>query len=188
VARNQWLPRLDASARLAALGADPTLGGAFNQAWHTRHDQYIVGLTGEIPLGGNQSGLARIRQASLTRLQTMISQQRVKVMVTEDVYNAADQVEFNFQLILEARQATVAAARAYAGELRQFERGLRTSTDVLIALTNVADAQTVEINAIVQYQIAKVNLAVATGTMLGYSRVNWPTRPEDVRLPKAPPH
>jgi hypothetical protein len=52
-----------------------------------------------------------------------------------------------------------------------FERGQRTSTDVLIAAGLIADAQFAEIDALTQYQNAKVDLAVATGTMLGYGRV-----------------
>jgi outer membrane protein TolC len=82
-------------------------------------------------------------------------------------------VELNWLRILAARQTTIAAAKAYQAEVRLFERGQRTSTDVLIAAGLIADAQLAEIDALAQYQNGKVDLAVATGTMLGYGRVAW---------------
>jgi hypothetical protein len=51
--------------------------------------------------------------------------------------------------------------------------GRSTSTDVLDADTNLADARLTEIQAVVEYQIAQIDLAVATGTLLGQARVDW---------------
>jgi len=53
------------------------------------------------------------------------------------------------------------------------EAGRQTVTDVLVALTNLGDARTQEVQAIVDYQIAKVDLAIAAGAMLGYGQVDW---------------
>ena len=64
-------------------------------------------------------------------------------------------------------------------EQRQFNQGLRTSTDVLDAQTRLANAQSSEVQAIAEYQIAQVDIAQATGTVLGASRVAW--------APPAPP-
>ena len=58
-------------------------------------------------------------------------------------------------------------------ETRQFDLGLRTSTDVLDAQTRLADARLSEIAAVTEYQIAQVDIAFATGTVLGASRVVW---------------
>jgi outer membrane protein TolC len=57
--------------------------------------------------------------------------------------------------------------------VRQFEVGLRTSTDVLDAQTNFANAQSAEITALVNYEISLVDLAYATGTLLGADKVQW---------------
>jgi hypothetical protein len=50
---------------------------------------------------------------------------------------------------------------------------------VLDAATRLAEAQLQEINAITDYQISQVDLAFATGTLLGQSRVDLtiPDRP-----------
>ena len=51
--------------------------------------------------------------------------------------------------------------------------GLGTSTDVRDAQTELAEAQRVEILALAEYQMAIVDLAYATGTLLGAAKVQW---------------
>ena len=54
-----------------------------------------------------------------------------------------------------------------------------TSTDVLEAQANFADAQSAEIQALAEYQISLVDLAYATGILLGSAKVRWePIVPE----------
>ena len=65
-------------------------------------------------------------------------------------------------------------------EQRQFDVGRSTTTDVLDADANLANARLTEIRAIVEYQIAQIDLAVATGTLLGQSKVDW--EPSDPRV------
>jgi outer membrane protein len=72
---------------------------------------------------------------------------------------------------LASRQNAILAGRRYKAETRQFELGLGTSTDVLDAQTAFADAQSAEISALAEYQIALVDLAYATGTLLGAAKV-----------------
>ncbi|HMO26535.1 MAG TPA: TolC family protein, partial [Tepidisphaeraceae bacterium] len=55
-------------------------------------------------------------------------------------------------------------------------QGLRTSTDVLDAQTRLADARSSEIGALADYQIAQVDLAYATGTLLGAAAIEWSPR------------
>ena len=65
------------------------------------------------------------------------------------------------------------AARTAIGEERQFEVGIRTSTDVLEAQSRLADAQSREVQSLAAYQIALVDIAFATGTLLGQSKVEF---------------
>ena len=44
-------------------------------------------------------------------------------------------------------------------------------TEVLETLTKLGEAQVKEVKAIADYQVALVDLSYATGTLLGYSRV-----------------
>jgi outer membrane protein len=55
----------------------------------------------------------------------------------------------------------------------QFEQGVRTSTEVIDQQTRLANAKLSEVSAVTDYQIAQVDIAFATGTVLGASRVSW---------------
>jgi len=57
--------------------------------------------------------------------------------------------------------------------VRQFNVGERTSTDVLDAATRLGDAQSREVIALAEYEISQVDIAFATGTLLGMERVRW---------------
>lgn len=55
-----------------------------------------------------------------------------------------------------------------------------TSNEVLNAHTNLAEAQRNEISALADYRISLVDLAYATGTLLGAAKVEWvPFVPEE---------
>jgi len=131
-----------------------------------------LGLRLQVPIG-NQSALSRLRQAMLRRLQTLATRDQRDLQIRQEVFNAVDQLEATWQRILAARQRVVLAARVVEAEQRQFNQGLRTSTDVLDAQTRLANAQSSEVQAVAEYQIAQVDIAQATGTVLGASRVTW---------------
>ncbi len=61
----------------------------------------------------------------------------------------------------------------YDAELKQFNEGLRTMTEVLETLTRLGEAQIKEVRAISDYQIALVDMAYATGTLMGYSKLTF---------------
>ena len=131
-----------------------------------------------MPLG-NEAAKSRLRQAFYQRRQRLVTQENRKALIELEVLNAIDQLEANWQRILATRQNSILSGRLFEAERRQFELGLRTSTDVLDAQTKFANAQSSEIRALAEYQIAEVDLAYATGTLLGAAKVRWePIVPE----------
>ena len=107
------------------------------------------------------------------RTQRLASQDNKKAQIEYEVLTQIDQLEANWQRIMASRQTTILKDQQYQAEKRQFELGLVTSTEVLEAQTDLADAQRIEILALTDYQIALVNLAYVTGTLLGASKVQW---------------
>ncbi len=87
------------------------------------------------------------------------------------MHEAVNELRQNWRRILAAAQGVTAAYGEYEVEQSQFQLGKRTSTEVLFAAGNLADAQLRKIRAFVEYEIAKVNLARTTGTLLGYGRI-----------------
>jgi outer membrane protein TolC len=175
-ARNGTLPALSLQYRYGLSGLGPEYPTAFSQVADKRFETHNASLHLEIPIG-NEPARARLRSAILTRLQSLATKQQQVTQITEDVYNAVDTINAAWQSILAAQKRTILNARLLDVEIRSFNQGLRTSTEVLDAQTKLADAQSAEIAAITAYQIAQVDLAFATGTVLGESRIDWAPMP-----------
>ena len=175
--RNGALPllALDYSYNINGLGSSGS--NSYDLMLQSRFVDHQVGLSLQVPLG-NQQARSRLRAAILRRRQDILTQQHRELTIKQDVLNAADQLEANWQRLLAGRRSTVLAGRTLEAEQRQFEQGLRTSTDVLDAQARFADAQLAEIRALAEYQIAQVDLAFATGTLIQAARVNWQSSAE----------
>ncbi len=177
-ARNQALPL----ATLSYTYNIPAFGATQDEDLDMLFDHDFYGHTGRlqmvIPLG-NEAAKSRLRQYIYTRRQRLATRANRENIIRQEVLNAVDQVEANWQQILAARQTAILNGRLYEAERRQFEQGLRTSTDVLDAQIRFANAQSSEIAALANYQISLVDVAVATGTLLGSDKIRWePIIPE----------
>ncbi|MHC4689447.1 MAG: TolC family protein [Planctomycetota bacterium] len=147
--KNQALPLVTMDYTYNVNGLGETRSDSYDLLTDHKFQDHMIGLQLLVPLG-NKAAKSRVM-----------------------VLNAIDQLEANWQRILAARQNVLLQERLFKAEQRQFELGLRTSTDVLDAQTKFAEAQSSEILALGQYQISQVDLAFATGTLLGAAKVQW---------------
>jgi outer membrane protein TolC len=136
-------------------------------------ENWTAGLTAEIPLG-NAAARSRVRRAILERVQRLATRDLRRMAIQQEVFDAVDPLDQNRERILAARNEVVLAGRTYEAERRQFELGRRTSTDVLDAADRLAQAQSREVQALGEYEIAQVDIAFATGALLGHGRVILP--------------
>ena len=171
-AHNQTLPLVTMDYRYNINGLGATRNDSFDLLYDKRFEDHRLGLQLVMPLG-NEAAKSRLYQAFYQRRQRLATRRNREALIELEVLNATDQLEANWQRILASRQNTILANRLFEAEKRQFELGLRTSTDVLDAQTNFADAQSAEILALAEYQIALVDLGYATGTLLGAAKVQW---------------
>ncbi len=170
LARNQELPLFMLDYGYSLQGQGDSFGDAYAQLGNA--DQFNVGLSAEISLG-NDAAKAAVSQAILTRVQRLATKDARRQGIEQEIYDAVDTIEQSWQAILAARLETVLAARTLQAEERQFDVGLRTSTDVLDAVAALADAQSREVRALAAYEIALVDAAFATGTVLGSAKIRW---------------
>ncbi|MBN1392572.1 MAG: TolC family protein [Sedimentisphaerales bacterium] len=180
--KNQALPlvTMDYTYRLNGLGA--VRSDAYDMMSDMDFRDHVAGLRVVIPLG-NESAKSRLAQAFYQRQQRLVSKENRRTLIEKEVLAAADQIETNWQSILASRQNAILAGRLYEAEKRQFEVGIRTSTDVLDAQAKFANAQSAEIRALTEYQIAQIDLAFATGMLLGADKIRWePIVPEVVTI------
>jgi outer membrane protein TolC len=176
-ARNQALPLFTVDYSYSVNGLGTSFPNAYDQVADRSFEDWSVGVNVEIPIG-NEAALSRVHRAILTRVQRLATRDLRRQAILQEVYDAFDRLAQNWQRILAARLSVISEGRRYEGEQRQFQQGLRTSTDVLDAAASLADAQSAEVQALADYQIGQIDLAFATGTLLGYGQVRW--EPTDV--------
>jgi outer membrane protein TolC len=170
--RNQTLPLFMLDYSYSSLGRDTTsFGGAFNQTLDGDYSDWSIGMRMEYQVS-NDLRRSRLERAVQERIQRLSTKQLREMTVRREIYDALDQLSQNWQRILAARQNVVLAGLNYDAELKQFREGLRTMTEVLETLTRLGEAQLREVRSIGDYQISLVDLAFATGTILGHSHVN----------------
>ena len=71
-----------------------------------------------------------------------------KPQIKMEVLNQIDQLDATWQNIMASRKTTMLREQQYQAEKRQYELGMQTSTDVLEAQADLADAQRMEIVAL----------------------------------------
>jgi len=168
--KNDRLPRLDLQYDYAAAGQAGDVGGAFDDLFRRPAQDHRVGLSATIPLG-NRAAEARYRQARLAKVRTELNRQEQEQMIRMEVYDALDGLQQSWRRILAAQQGVARALRDYQVQQSQFQLGRRVSTDVVLAAGRLADAQSRQISAFASYEGWQVELARATGTLLGRANV-----------------
>ncbi|MDA7534613.1 TolC family protein [Verrucomicrobia bacterium] len=174
LAKNGLLPQLDLALSYVRQGQALKERAAFDNIFRPERslDDYTIGATVTFPLG-NRAARARSDQAKLERLRLLASKDRTELSIRKEIYDSVDQLERDWQRIIAANAASKSAELTYEAELDQFLQGVRTSTEVLEAASNWAFAESRKVRALADYAISKVYIALATGTMLGFSQVEW---------------
>jgi outer membrane protein len=176
--KNQALPLVTLDYTYNMNGIGLTRDDAYDMMYDRKFTDRIAGLQLLVPLG-NEAAKSRVLEAHYRRRQRLASKENRRILIEMEVLGAVEQLETNWQSILAGRQNSILAGRVYEAEKRQYTLGLRTATDVLDAQAKFANAQSSEIRALTEYQIAQVDLAYATGTLLGAAKVRWePIVPE----------
>ena len=169
---NQALPQFSVNAGYTINGLGGSLGDSFEMLEKNNFEDWNIGFQASVPLG-NERALATLRSAVLQRMQRLSSKDGRRQTVRQEVLDAADGIRAGWQRVLAARQSVILNTRTLDAEQGSFDVGLSTSTNVLDAAARLADAQSAEIRAIVDYQISQINLAAASGTLLGAARIEW---------------
>lgn len=184
--QNQALPLLTLDYTYNVNGLGGVRGTAFQNMMSFEHTDWSVGLSATIPIG-NEAARSAVRRAILQRLQRLSTRDARELAIRQEVLNAIDAIEAAWQRVIASRQSVILNTRALQAEQRQFAVGASTSVFVLDATTRLAEAQFNEISAVTDYEIAQVDLAFSTGTLLGQTRVDLtiPGRPDpDMPPPK----
>ena len=170
---NQTLPLFSLDYQYGALSSTANnFGNSYQNMLNGKFNDWSIGVSFEMPFT-NEANKARLENAVQQRNKRLATKQLQTLTVKKEIYDALDQVENNWQRILAARQQVVIAGLNYDAELKQFNEGLRTMTEVLETLTRLGEAQIKEVRAVSDYQVSMIDTAYATGTVLGYSNLDF---------------
>ena len=171
-AENQKLPlfSLDYMYRFHGTGSD--FGESVTHGGNSSGEGWRLGLNVEVPLG-NEAARATYHRSILSRLQRLATKSAREQAIKQEVLDAVENLEAAWQRIQAARLSVFYQGLSYRGEQGQYRLGLRTSTEVLEAEDLLADAKISHIAAVIDYQVAQIDLAFATGMLLGAARVSW---------------
>jgi outer membrane protein TolC len=153
-------------------GVGTTFGEIFGCAFplHCNYNSYSVGVSVQIPLRNRaaQGDYSRALTDQRTSEQKLTAQAQ---QIALEVRNALTQVDMNKAKIEAATTARELAEQQLTAEQKKFELGASTIRFVLEEQRNVAQAQTDELQALVNYTKSLVDLDHATGMTLKKNNV-----------------
>ena len=172
VAQNEHMPRVD----LVASGRSQGIGDGYREANDTVGDyaSYAVGIVLEYPLGNRQRSAER-QKRRLERRKAISSLHALSDQVAIQVKERARKVETSHAEI-EVQKQAIAAARVHLRALEDSEeiRERLTPEFLLVKLRaqqDLAEACRAEAKAVADFNIAIVELAQASGTVLELHRI-----------------
>jgi outer membrane protein TolC len=174
VARNETLPKLDvkATTTLQSLAARPHT--ADRMLGSGDYAGYGIGLELEYPIG-NRQRLAQLRLRRLQYRQVVASLQNTADQIAAAIRQRVREIHTSWEE-LQLQRVAVAAARVQLQALEDTEeiRGRLTPEFLELKLSaqeSLADAERNELQALVDYNSAMVELRRETGTVLDLPRV-----------------
>ena len=186
VARNQLLPQLDLKFTKTSPGItgdqllyqdnNPLTGivvgtipgqpsQAFKDAFSFLYNNWTVGLTLTIPFA-DMVGRANYAYAKLGLEQGQASLKNEEQQISLDVSNAVLNLETTAKAVDAYRVARELAEKQLEAEMKKLNVGMSTNYFVLQYQNDLATARSLELQALVNYNIALAQIAQVTGTTL----------------------
>jgi outer membrane protein TolC len=173
---NQLLPELNLQVGYQWYGFDDeSYSGATSDLFSGNNPTgWQFGITGSFPIG-NEVAKANLQAAMLKRLQSIATKQSRELTVRKDVHNALDNLNASWMTHIAALYQLDAAQKNHDGVKRLYKHNQVTSTTVTNAIMKLGQAKITLLQSEVNYQLAMVQLAAATGTLMGHSQIEWTT-------------
>jgi outer membrane protein TolC len=164
ITRNGLLPRLNFFITLGKTGYADSFADSFSELDGNTYD-----LGARLSLShslGNRAAKARQQAAQASLRQAEQAVANLRQLVRLDVRLAANELERSRQQIAASAATRTLQEQTLAAEQERFEAGISTSLLVSQAQRDLLLSQIAEVQAIVNFRIARVNLFLAEGSLL----------------------
>ena len=165
VTKNGILPRLDLFIALGRTGYGEGFSDTFENIKHDTANDFRIGLSLN-HLVGNRESEAKNRLALASKAQAQIAVENLSKLVEMDVRLAVNEVERTRQQIAASRTTRAFQEQTSSAEKDRFDVGDSTSLLVTQAQRDLLITRIAEVEAIVKFRIALVQLHLAEGSLL----------------------
>lgn len=171
LAKNAKLPVVDLSATLSLNGLGDDTGSSFSQLATGNFPDWTAGVSVQIPIG-NRLAKAEYLQARLAKDQSIWNLKNLEYDIIVNVKQSVRQVRTNLKSIPSTRLARELAEERLKAEEEKFNVGTALILDVLDAQTKLAQAESAERQAVVDYNKSLILLEKNKGTLLERNRIH----------------
>jgi outer membrane protein TolC len=144
---------------------DGSYGDTLDNLTDTKFFNWEFGLKLSYPLG-NRSAKSKLTASRLRTHQSILDIKKLERSIIVEVREAVRQIQTNIQRISAAKISRQLGEEKLAAEEKKFEVGLSTSFNVLEFQEDLAENQSQEIEAIIDYKKSKINLNRVLGQTL----------------------
>ena len=130
---------------------------ALKDAFNFKYKNWSVGLVLTLPLS-NVITKANYAQAKLNLEQSRLKLKNQQLQLDLEISNAVRAVETNYQRALAYRTARELAEQKLTAEEEKFKVGMSTNYLILQYQRDLANAQTMELKALIDYNVSLANL------------------------------
>jgi outer membrane protein TolC len=143
---------------------------ALSTLFHTNYPRWTAQINLSYPLGTSFQE-ASVARARIQLNQTQAQVKQIELQVATDVTNAAITVKSSAERVQAAQAARELAEQTMKAEQSKFEVGMSTNYNVILTQRDLATAQINELQAILNYRIALVELERLQQTTLQSANV-----------------
>lgn len=173
-AKNGELPRFDLTFRQTYDGLGTNADSSFDELTRGHFIEYLIGVEFEMPIG-NRGPRAAHQRSRLQHIQAVASLKKVFEDVILDVNLTTRAMSTAYDQIGPSFEAAEARVREVDSTVARAERkDIATLNSELGARQGLANARRAMVSAMVEYNIAIIDLERAKGTLLTYNNVVIP--------------
>ena len=132
-------------------------GDAIDSLFHSQYPRWTVALNISYPLGVS-SQEASVARARVQQNQVVAQTKQIELQVATDVTNAVISVQSGVERVQAAQAARELSQKTLEAEQSKFEVGMSTNYNVILTQRDLATAQSNELQAILNYRKALVEL------------------------------
>jgi len=165
-AKNQRWPQLDLKASYGINGLDTSASGSWKYAADFDYEAYTVGVELRIPIVGGTKSRSELRAAKKRKKQSLLELKAVEVALANATDTAVQSLQSAKEQVLYYENAVSLRKRLLDVEMERFRAGKSDSRLLLEREGDLLVAREAELESLVNYKKAALELGRAEGTLL----------------------